>query len=419
MMLTFTRSLPVMLTSLLLVVSCGGDSTSPPAASDTSTDVAVEDSLPPDDTAGPVEDPGERVFSNTAVHTVALTLAPQDWQAIIDEAAVYVNDNPKRPYYPARLVFDGDELDGDIGVRLKGHISIELTNGHSFPLKLDFDRYLDGQKLDGLKKLNLNTDFDGPPLPTMRDYLSYEAWREYGVPASRTSLAQVTLNDEVLGVYVLLEQVDGGFIKRHFDKPRGDLYKPEQISGGLHFHGLDIDAYPDIGHKWPDETDHTALLHALEVLDSGSLEDIEEVFDVEGVLTYIAGNVALGSGDFYPTTGHNYYLYEISPGRFTMLPWDMNGSQEPMFPPLCDAWEPPLAQRLLADPEHEARYFELVADFLDTVASQESLDARLDLAVELLGAALSPQEVEDFRFDIAQRIERLTLGLAGTTTCHP
>lgn len=383
-------------------------------------------SQPGDDT-GPAVDaredaametpPGLKVFDNTVVHTVKLVLAKADWQAIIDEAAAYENNNAKRPYYHAVLTFDGEEVDGDIGMRLKGHISIELAEGHSFPLKLDFNRYVKGLKLDGLKKLNMNTDFNGPPLTTMRDYLCYEAWREFGVVASRTSLARVTVNGEDLGVYVLLEQVDGDFIQRHFIEPHGDLYKPEQKSGMLEYRGPHISDYPEINHKWPDDTDHASLLNALEVLHSGTVEEGEKVFDAESVLIYLAGNVALGTMDYYPHTGHNYYLYEATPGRFTMLPWDMNGSLEPMPPPLCGPWEAPLSGKLLQDPVHQARYFELIAEFLDTAGSEDSLGKRLDTAVSLLGPDISAQKVDDLRHETAMRIKNLESQLAANPTC--
>jgi len=295
------------------------------------------------------------VFNESIIHFVELFLSEDDWQAIIDEADAYENVNPVRPYYHAQLRFDGVSLKYDIGLRLKGHISIDLSKGHSFPWKLDFNRYNENQSFDGLKKLNLNNNFNGPPLTIVRDFLSYNAWREFGVAASRTSFAHVTVNQEDLGFYVLVEQVDGDFIQGHFNEPYGDLYKPEQISGTLEYRGASIADYPDIGHKWPDESNHSSLLNALEVLNSGQPGDIGTVFDIESVLTYLAGNVALGSADYYPNTGHNYYLYEELPGRFHMLPWDMNGSQEAMNPSLCSPISGFLSRKLLEDPFHEAR----------------------------------------------------------------
>ena len=44
-------------------------------------------------------------------------------------------------------------------------------------------------------------------------------------------------------------------------------------------------------------------------------------------MTYLAGRVVLGNSDDYVGQGHNYYLYEQTPGRFTIVPWDYNLSQ--------------------------------------------------------------------------------------------
>lgn len=360
---------------------------------------------------------GFKVFDESFVHTVELFLSEDDWLAIISEAEAYENTNPVRPYYNAKIRFDGEALDSDIGIRLKGNISIELSTGHSFPFKLDFNRYEDKQTLDGLRKLNLNNNFHGPSLPIMRDYLSYNAWKAFGVAASRTSFAHVMVNHENLGIYVLLEEVDGDFIRRHFSEPYGDLYKPEQISGTLKYLGSRITDYPDIGHEWPDESDHASLLKALEVLNFGQLAFIGEVFDIDGVLTYMAGNVALGSMDYYPITGHNYYLYEEFPGRFTMLPWDMNGSQEPMNPVICSPVEGLLSRKLLEDPANEARYFEILTEFLMTAGSPGQLTARLDAGRSLIGTEFPAEAFEAMKHDIITRFERLMSEIGSTATC--
>ncbi|MFC1707312.1 CotH kinase family protein [Planctomycetota bacterium] len=365
----------------------------------------------------PAAPAGLEVFDESRVHSVELSLSDSDWQTLITEAATSEGYGSPHPYVRSRVAFDGDSLDEDVGLRLKGHLSLQLADGRSFPFKLDFNRFEKGVTLDGLKKLNLHADFNGPTLPIMREYVSYGAWREFGVPASRTSFARVSVNNGDLGVYVLVEQVDGGFIKRHFSDPYGDLYKPEQVSGTLEYRGPNISDYPDINHKWPAQTDHAALLNALRTLDSGTQSSLSQVFGVRGVLTYLAGNVALGSGDFYPHTGHNYYLYEESPGQFTMLPWDMNGSQEAHDTRVCSAAEGYLSGRLLEDPNNEALYREILSDFLDSSASSTWLIQRLDAAESLLGSAVSAREIADMRRDIQERHARLQGELTSTARC--
>ncbi len=361
---------------------------------------------------------GNRVLDASQLHTVALQVASSDWEALVADARKNPEES-ERAYFPATLTFDGAAVADDVGLRVKGHISVVLTQGHAFPFKLDFDRYAADATLDGLKKLNLHSDFDGPTLPPLRDYLSYGAWRELGVEAPRVSFAEVRVNGEALGVYALVEQIDGGFLARNFDPPLGALYKPEQFSGSLEYRGDRIEDYPDIGLKWPSGCDHRALLHALDVLHRGSLADLAQVFDIDGVLTYLSGNAALGNWDSYQSTHHNYYLYEEVPGRFTFLPWDANGSQEPGAT-VCSFGRdlgPPLARRLLEDPVHGARYLTLLETFLTTAASSERLIARLDVAATLLGSRISATEVDSLRRDIRTREGSLLAQLASLASC--
>ncbi len=364
------------------------------------------------------EDAGDRVFDESVVHRITIDMADEDWAAIEEAAETYENVNADFPYYRATVSFDGEELPSEVGVRIKGHISIPLSHGHSYPLKLDLNRYDEEQELDGLGKLNLNTNFDGPALPIVRDFISYDAWREFGVAASRTAFTTVRVNGEELGTYVMVEQVDGRFIKRNLDAPHGQLYKPEQITGNLDYKGPDIEDYEDINHKWPDEPDHEPLLHALEILDHGTQEELEEVFDVRGVLTYLAGNVALSSWDSYAITGHNYYLYEVEPGRFTLLPWDMNGSLEPWGESLCVPHGALLSGRLLSNPDNEDLYFELVDEFMDSVASDDALLARMEQGRDLVGDDFPHEHWQALEDQIHHRSDLLEEQIEHTGSCH-
>ena len=58
---------------------------------------------------------GNEVFNDSYIHSIELFMSSEDWQAIIEEAAVYENTNPKRPYYEALCIFDGTLLANPIG----------------------------------------------------------------------------------------------------------------------------------------------------------------------------------------------------------------------------------------------------------------------------------------------------------------
>ena len=82
---------------------------------------------------------------------------------------------------------------------LKGNGSLHQSKGNKFPFKIDFNRYVDGQKFQGLKKVNLHNNSQDPS--QLRDFLSYGAWRSSSMPACRTGFADVWLGDELLGLY--------------------------------------------------------------------------------------------------------------------------------------------------------------------------------------------------------------------------
>ena len=160
--------------------------------------------------------------------TIRLTFTVDDWDKLTESW----RDIPshEHPYVPADFEWDGERVER-VGVRLKGNGSLHQSKGNKFPFKIDFNRYVAGQKFQGLKKVNLHNNSQDPS--QLRDFLSYQAWRSSGIPACRTGFADVWLNDKLLGLYTVVEQMDDDFIERHFGNDHGNLYKPEFPAGTL------------------------------------------------------------------------------------------------------------------------------------------------------------------------------------------
>ncbi|MBT3224641.1 MAG: hypothetical protein HN348_36705, partial [Proteobacteria bacterium] len=172
-----------------------------------------------------------------------------------------------------------------------------------------------------------------------------------------------------------------------------------------------------INHKWPDEPDHEPLLNAIQVLQDGSQEELAQVFDVEGVLTYLAGNVVLASFDSYAITGHNYYLYEAKPKQFNMLPWDLNGSLDPGATNLCTPHQGLLSGRLLEDPNNAELYIDIVDEFLQTAGSDDALFERFDQAYGLVGSEFEENHWNELEEQILNRSASLEDELANDAGC--
>ena len=120
-----------------------------------------------------------------------------------------------------------------IGLRFKGNSTFWGTSGTlKKSYKLDFDRFVQGQRFLGLKKLNLQNNATDPY--QIREAVSYMVYRDAGVPACRVCFARVFLTvtgefeREYLGNYTIVEQVDRAFLSRNYEgDKKGAIFKPE------------------------------------------------------------------------------------------------------------------------------------------------------------------------------------------------
>jgi spore coat protein CotH len=342
---------------------------------------------------------------------------------------------PVHAYVPALASLGGGSKTR-LGIRIKGNASLLsaiIDKRSNYPFKIDVNYYKSGQNLDGIKKFNLHPVVSndttsslpgGPPkiFPGgfgLEEFLSYGAFRAFGVPASRTGWMDVYLNGKYLGLYTVLENTDSTFMERNFGSPGGSTYKPE--GEYLEWKGAKYDKYPFLNWKGGGDGTHQSIIRLMDVINHKPVARFPSVIDVQSILNYTAVNVALGNWDTYEALGHNYLLHEGSPGRFYMLPWDLNLSQsddpgyslygkigQPDHPP--EGFEQPtpaLTHRLYRLPEIDARYRATLKAFIDGPGSQASLNARIDDAVALLGSRLDESAIKTLRENIGIRIGRI------------
>jgi spore coat protein CotH len=61
-------------------------------------------------------------------------------------------------------------------------------NSTRYSFKVDMNYYVDGQKLLGMKKINLNNNYKDPSY--MRERLSYDMMRSLGIPTPQAFLCE-------------------------------------------------------------------------------------------------------------------------------------------------------------------------------------------------------------------------------------
>ena len=281
-----------------------------------------------------------RIFDDDTVHEISVNFTDEDWESFIKNAL-------QKEYYSANVTIDGETFE-NVGVRTKGNSTLSTINSsgsHRFSLTVEFDHYDKNINYYGLDKLILNNmTMDGS---FMRDYVSYHIFNELDVPAPLSSFAHITINGEDIGLYVALEGIEDGFLKRTV-RTTPDLckvYKPDNTgnrrgqTGDQRNLGSSVDvklqyidddpaSYPVMfgtGAKSDiTDEDKARMISALKTLNS--FENVDTAIDVDELCRYWACCAFINCIDSYiGTTPHNYYLLEEG-GSLRMVPWDYDSA---------------------------------------------------------------------------------------------
>ncbi|WP_405176270.1 CotH kinase family protein [Paenibacillus sp. FSL H8-0261] len=367
------KSILLSLCCLLLVIAVAGcQNASPSATNETATD--SKDKVVSSDE----KNLDEQVFPKDKVVDVKITLDPDDFQDMLDNASA-------EEYKTASVEYNGVKFD-NVAVRTKGNLSlrsvVQMTDSDRYSFKISFDEYVN-QNLFGITKINLNNNYSDASY--MREFLTYELAESVGLPTPKYSFVNVYVNDELKGFYVAVEQIGDAYLERNFGNSYGALYKGEMTGQGsdLTWLGDDPSLYTGLVMK-SDKSNDDILIDMLNELNNGT--DYEKYIDVEESLKYIALNAVTANMDSYlGGNKQNYYLYEDE-GVFSILPWDYNmafggmGSADVLIdePTQGTLAERPLIAKLLANDEYKAKYHEIVSEMINGYLADDTFQTRMD-----------------------------------------
>lgn len=174
-----------------------------------------------------------RLFDQSKVHTIDIVM--NDWEGFL---ATCTNEE----YTDCTVVIDGEKY-GNVGIRAKGNTSLSSVAAYGnnrYSFKLELDHYETGKNYYGLDKISLNNLIQDKTY--MKDYVSYTLMNKMGVAAPLCSFVQINVNGDPWGLYLAVEGVEEGFLKRNYGNNYGKLYKPDSLSfGGGRGNGMDFD----------------------------------------------------------------------------------------------------------------------------------------------------------------------------------
>ncbi len=288
-----------------------------------------------------------------------------------------------------------------VGIRFKGNSSLRSawTSGNTkLPFKLDFDQFedeytqIDDQRFYGFKQLSLASNFNDDSY--LREKVTADIFREFGVPSAHTAFYEVYLDygegSTYMGLYTMVEMVEDTVISQQFSSDTGNLYKPDGTGATFAEGSFNETSFDKETNQ--DEADYSDILALFEVLHADTRltqpsvwrTDLENIFDVDVFLRWLAVNTIVQNWDTYGQMSHNYFLYtDPDTGLITWIPWDNNhaltasgGMRDTLslgLDEVSDQW--PLIRYLMDDPVYQTQYASYLSDVIETVFVPEEMAA--------------------------------------------
>jgi hypothetical protein len=385
----------------------------------------------------------ETLFDGKKVWTIDLTFTREMWDALTPAPSRSFpsprTDGFKGPegkrngisalrgldfeYVHAAFAIDGRRF-ADVGVRYKGNGT--YTSGQSLnkiSFKVDLNKYVKGQALAGVTTLNLHNNITDASW--MNEALAYRLYRDFDVPAPRTSYARVYITvtgakaRRYAGLYSIVENVDDRFGATHFGVKGGAILKP--VTQRL---------FDDLGRDWtrynqaydPKTTlsaaDKARVFELCDLVthasDSAYAAKLPAIVDLDAFARYAAVLVWLANPDSPLQQGQNYYVYlHPSTRQLAFIPWDQDHSfgqfawgseRQQQNLDILRPWTSSnrFLERTFAVPAFHQRYLAALERLTRTLTQPERLSAQVDELAAVLGP-IAVDEPLTGRYDLFRK----------------
>ncbi len=339
----------------------------------------------------------------------------------------------------ADLEFAGRSL-RDVAVRYKGNSTfMQARNSLKRSFKIDLNKYVRGQKLAGLSKINLHNGIADPSW--MNEVMSHRLFREAGVPASHTAYARVFVtvpgqyDNKYFGLYSLVEDLDNNFAEAQFGTRKGAIFKPATRSL-FSYLGDDWDLYNQAYDPKTELTEaqkRRVIQFAKFVTQASDKEfaaNLASYLDLEAFARFMSVTVWLSNLDSILMLGQNFYMH-LHPGtdQFVFMPWDldhsfgtlpMGGSQEQREQlSIHHPWrgENRFLERVFGVETFKKLYLARMTELSRTLCQPERFIQQVDeIAAAIRPAVREESETKLERFDkvvAGETVESLGLGGRG------
>jgi hypothetical protein len=345
-----------MLATLLLWSACSAESDEPPEVD-------------------PVEDGCPGLFAQEILPDFHVDIDDDEWAAMEDEflhrAERLEAGMDEHPYHPIVFSYEDDVVE-DAMIRLKGASSWNDTVAFDDDPKMQFVISFNENNPDGRYRGRRKLALDMPrsDWTFLRQRLALHALRSLGAPAQCANSARLFINGDYYGLYANVERMDRELLERLYpENPDGDLWEGGRI----------IKTNED-DFTW------TRLSAFWDVAESGTIDDLEQLADLDASIKEWAAEAVLPHADGYYMGRANFYLYDHPDRGFTWMPNDLDTAFDYVEPdadalyPACDGRKTHDREHYLIvmdDPVWRDRYIDELAKLVDRYDVAD-MELRLD-----------------------------------------
>jgi spore coat protein CotH len=340
------------------------------------------------------------LFDDTTLHDLRLWVKSRD-------LATLHRDWEQNTYYPADMEWGGLRI-RNVGIRSRGSGS---RNPTKLGLKIDFNRYVDGQKFQSLTSLVMDNLWQDPAM--IRESTAMALLAKMDFPVPREAFCRFFINDVYQGVYSIVEPIDSAFVKRVLGESSGNLYEYEWVRNFYgEYPGDDLDAYkelfePENHEDDPDSTLYGPLRDMFQEIDgeddAGWPDRVSAHLDLHQLVKFVAIEAFLAEidGILGDWGMNNFYLYGFHNSTLhIVLPWDKDESFNDLNASIWhNADQNVIFSRAMESPELKALFLEVLDECAQLAAADDWLLNQMNASAALITDAAHADPLKSFSSD--------------------
>jgi uncharacterized protein (TIGR03437 family) len=265
----------------------------------------------------------DQFFADSSIHEIRIDINPSDWNRL--RATFTTND-----YYNIVWTWRNVTLE-NVGIRSSGLGSRSPVKPN---FRVDFDRF-ENLRFLGLRSVKLDANNQDPT--QIRERLTMRFFERLGLPASRQAHARLFVNNQLVGLYAVVESVDKEFLRLRFNEDDGYLYEYNYaFAFKFEYLGSDPARYspvlfdPKTHELDPDPRPLEAWIRTINQASDADFERAAaEYIDLRKFLTHVAGEMYMAEVDgILGDLGMaNFYVYRFQrTNRHQFIVWDKDNT---------------------------------------------------------------------------------------------